>query len=295
MIFFIYLIAIHKTLMKKTYKKNFQDKLKSYSALAGTIIAAANTADAQIVYTDIIPDSTVTTDGGSYDLDLNNDGTFDFTFNLTINPGGSSSSAPPPYNKVGVAALNSNLVAGSATGAYIYPLAMNAGDTVKPSLTWNMGTSQSMGSYWGGTAPYGNWLGKTNKFIGLKLDVSGSIYYGWARLDVTPTATAFTIKDYAYMNAVNQPIVAGASASVGIVENNLAGLQIYNDNRRVFIRLQNAVEGTISINNTLGQEVYNSKTEGTEQEIGLADVKAGIYFVSIRSQNIRFTKKIIIN
>jgi len=281
--------------MKKTYAKNFQDKLKSYSAVAGTVIAAANTADAQIVYTDIIPDSTVTTDSAYYDLDLNNDGTFDFRFNLTLYPGGTSSSALPSFNKVGVTPLNSNLIAGSATGAYIYPLAMNAGDTVQASLTFNMGSSQSMGSYWGGTAPYGNWLGVNDKYIGLQLDVSGSIYYGWARLDVSATGNAFTIKDYAYMNAVNQPIVAGATTSVGITENNLSGATIYNDNRRVFIKLKSAVDGTISVNNTLGQEVYAAKTEGTESEISLGDVNPGVYLVSIRSNNIKLTKKIIIH
>src|SRR6476646_2644767 len=132
---------------------NFQKKLKSYSALAGTMIAVQQ-LNAQVVYTDIVPDSTVATDGGMYNLDLNNDGTFVFTFNQTI-----TTSSYYPANKVGVNALNANMVAGLATGAYIYPSAMNTGDTVSSALTWNIGSSMSMGSYFGSPYSFGNFLG----------------------------------------------------------------------------------------------------------------------------------------
>lgn len=281
--------------MKKNYSQHFQGRLKSYSALAGTVIAAANSANAQAVYTNISPDSTVTTNGGYYDLDLNNDGTFDFKFQLTLNPGSSYYSYA--YNKVGVSALDSNQVAGSANGAYIYPLVFNTADTVKPSLTWYMGSNQSMGSSWGGPSyVYGNWLGATDKFIGLKLHVpnTDTNYYGWARLDVEALAHSFTIKDYAVMNIPNQPIVIG-SGYVGIKENILTGSTIYNNNRLVYIQTKNPIVGTVVIVNAAGQQVYAGKVEGQQSEINLGDISAGIYFVSLRSQNIRLTKKIVIN
>jgi hypothetical protein len=279
--------------MEKLYAKHFQNKLKSYSAVAGTIIAAANTADAQVVYTDIIPDSTVITDAGYYDLDLNNDGTFDFNFKLTLYPGGTTSYAVS-YNKVGVTPLGSNAINGSATGAYIYPLAMNVGETVQSSLQFNVGGSQSMASFWAGVAGYGNWQGVTDKYIGLKLDVAGTIYYGWARLDIEQFATQFTIKDYAYMNAADQPIVIG-SGTTGIQQTTLAGVTIYNDNRTVFIQTENEVNGTIRVVNAIGEEVFSKPSDGTASQISLSNVTSGIYFVSITAQNIRYTKKILIN
>ncbi|MCE3279736.1 MAG: hypothetical protein K0S44_1927 [Bacteroidetes bacterium] len=274
----------------KNQKINFRNKLKSYSALAGTMIAAG-TADSQIVYTDISPDVMVNTDGGSYDLDLNNDGTFDFTFNQIISPGGSSSS---PYNKVGVTPLNSNMIAGSTAGNYVYPFAMNPGDSIKSSLSWNVGTSQSMGSYWGASYTYGNWPGVNNKYIGLKLDVAGTIYYGWARLDVVPLSTSFTIKDYAFMNIAGQPILAG-SLSVGIKENNLSGTTIYNNNHTINILTKTFTDGTIRIMNNLGQEVRSAAQTSNHTIIDLSDLNAGIYFVTIITENNKFTKKIIIN
>jgi hypothetical protein len=277
--------------MAKKDPSNYHNKLKSYSFLAGTLITTVNAAKAQTVYTDIIPDSTVNTDGGTFNLDLNNDGTFDFTFFETHNPGGSSTSS---YTKTGISPLGSNAIAGSVSGAYIYPFAMNSGDTVKASLTWNIGSNQSMGSYWGGVAPYGNWLGLNDKYVGLKLDVAGNIYYGWARLDVDATGSAFTIKDYAYMNSIDQEIVIGAT-SVGINNQQLEETTIYNDNREIYIRSESKSDGLITITNMAGQQVHVENKTGTETIINLEAVKAGIYFVTLSSGDLRYTKRILIN
>jgi hypothetical protein len=273
----------------KNQQSSFRNKLKSYSALAGTMMAAS-TADSQIIYTDISPDVMVNSNGGSYDLDLNNDGTFDFTFTETISPGGSSSSA---YNKVGVTPLNSNMVAGSTAGNYVYPFAMNNGDSIQSSISWNVGTNQSMGSYWGASYTYGNWPGVNNKYVGLKLDVAGTIYYGWARLDVDALSTSFVIKDYAYMNVAGQPILAG-SLTVGIKENSLSWTTIYNDDRRINVLTEAFTDGIIRIMNNLGQEVRSKVQTGNHTIIDLSDVNTGVYFVTIISDNNKFTKKIII-
>jgi len=72
-----YLLCLESTLNKK---------IKGYSTLAGSLLAMANVADGQIVYTDIA-DVTVSGDGASYDLDLNNDGTVDYRINITSNGG----------------------------------------------------------------------------------------------------------------------------------------------------------------------------------------------------------------
>lgn len=272
--------------MKKN-SGNFQKKLKSYSVLAGTIVAA-NQVSAQVVYTDIIPDSTVNTDGGMYNLDLNNDGSVDFAFNLTV-----TTSSSYTVNKVGVNALNSNMVAGNATLAYIYPTAMNPGDTVGAALTWNIGSSMSMGSYFGSPNSFGNFLGTTDKYIGLKLDVSGVTYYGWARLDVDSIATSFTIKDYAYMNNPGQPIVIGA-LTTGIEKDQISNVTVYNDNRVIHINNPLSEPISVSITNSLGQQVYSKTQNSGETQISLDNAVFGIYFVNVRTPETNYTKKILI-
>ena len=57
-------------------KKQLQKKLTTFIVTAMMISLSAN---AQIVYTDIIPDTTLS-NPGNYNLDLNNDGQIDFTF-----------------------------------------------------------------------------------------------------------------------------------------------------------------------------------------------------------------------
>jgi hypothetical protein len=280
--------------MGKNYSLLFKNNLRSYSAFAAAFIASANTAIGQIVYTDISPDSTCNADGENYNLDLNNDGTFDFQFRQIFNAAGSSST--PAYNKVGVEAFGSNMIAGSATGAYIYPLALNAGDSIKPSLTWNMGTNQSMGSYWGGPSyTYGNWPGVTNKFIGLKISVGGSTYYGWARLDVATQGTAFTIKDYAYMNAPDQPILAGMMVT-GISSEKQQSISIYNDNRNIYINYPGMKSGDlVYIYDASGKEIRTSQMTEQNSIILLDTETPGIYFVRLTNNQHNYTQKIIIN
>jgi hypothetical protein len=199
-----------------------------------------------------------------------------------------------PINKVGVNALNANEIGGSATGAYIYPTAMNAGDSIQASLVWNVGTSQSMGSYWGASYSYGQWLGAVDKYIPLKINVAGTVYYGWARLDVATLATSFTIKDYAYMNSPGQPILAGQTISVGIAKNESKNILVYNNNREIHINSQ-ADQCLISVSNALGQVVLSKEIVGTQNLLNLETEKAGVYFVTVKSEKINYTKKIIIN
>ena len=276
--------------MKNNCASNFRKKLNSYSAVAGTVFAAVNTVNAQVVYTDINPDVTAGTDGASYNLDLNNDGTFDFEFNLVVQPAGSSSTA---YNKVAITPLGANMVAGSSSSPYIYPFAMNTGDTVKSSLTWQVGSSFSMGVNIAGSYTYGNWPGLNNRYLGLKINVSGAIYYGWARLDVANAADAFTIKDYAYMSTADQPIVIGLATGINEqpVPNNIS---IYSSKQTIHISSASATEAVITIMTVGGQKIQETQMHNGSTDITLDNVSTGAYLVSVKQDGYMYTKKIII-
>ena len=58
--------------MKNNSTPSIENRLKKYSALAGSIVAATGAANAQIVYTDVNPDSVVDQVDSVYMLDLNN-------------------------------------------------------------------------------------------------------------------------------------------------------------------------------------------------------------------------------
>ena len=266
-------------------------KLRSYSALASSFALAATQADAQIIYTDINPDSTVALGGSFYNLDLDNDGTFDFAINVTI-----GTSASYTSQQIGISPAGTNGVAGSSVGAYIYPFAMNAGDTIKTSLQFNLGPNQSMASYFGASYSYGNWLGVTDKYLGLKFYIGTAAHYGWARLDVNATANQFIIKDYAYNTVADAYILAGQTA-VGINENMTNNtVSIHSSEKNILIRFLNElpVNAEVKITNMLGQQIYASLLSEKETRINLNE-KTGIYIVTLIQKDAVYTKKIRIN
>lgn len=267
------------------------NKLKSYSALAGSIALIGTQADAQIIYTDINPDSTTNIGGNFYNLDLDNGGIFDFSFNLNF---GSASSYTS--QQVAVTPAGSNGVAGDTVGAYVYPFALNSGDTIKSTLQFNFGSSQSMASYFGSGYSYGNFLGQTDKFIGLQFYIGAQLHYGWARFDVDATASQFTIKDYAYNSVPNAYILAG-EMPVGITENALNNVtSIYSSNKNIVIKFlsEELIQTDVKITNALGQEIHCASINNKETSIDMTNEKTGIYFVTINQEGIVYTKKVYI-
>lgn len=264
-------------------------KLKSYSALAGSLALMGSQADAQVIYTDIIPDSTTNIGGNYYNLDLDNGGVFDFTIALNIASGTSTS------QQVAITPAGSNGVAGDTVGAYVYPFAFYAGDTIKSTLQFNFGSNQSMASYFGAGNSYGNFLATTDRYIGVQFYIGTQLHYGWARLDVDTVASQFTIKDYAYNATPNAYILAG-EMPMGINENVLSNTSIFSSNKNIMINFIDALpkNAEAKITNALGQELYKGTLTNKENTIDLSKEKTGIYFVTINQDNIVYTKKVYI-
>ncbi|MEO6167201.1 MAG: hypothetical protein ABIO46_16170, partial [Chitinophagales bacterium] len=185
-------------------------KLTSYSAMAGSIIAVAGTANAQAIYTDIDPDVTVNETGFGYFIDFDNDGNKEFAigFFQTNTAGGYL------YNKVFARPYNGS-IAGSAAGNYVYPSAMIAGEMIDNNLDWHAESSQTMGAGFILTASsslvqvFGKWYGVEDRYLPLRFKIATDTHYGWARLDVPGLIKSFTIKDMAYNPIANEGLFAG--------------------------------------------------------------------------------------
>ncbi len=207
--------------MKKQLSKKLGACLSFGMAFIVTAMLFSASANAQIIYTDIIPDTTFNV--SIYNLDLNNDGIDDFKF------GGGINACPPIFSplqgvksSVYISVLNGNTVASST-----YPLAMNLNDIISSGLTWFTGSLRTVNTgvctnYGGST--YGNWTGLTDNYLGLKLIVGPDTYYGWLRMQVyvSQTQAKGIIKEYAYNTMPNQPILAGQTTTTGIAENSFA-------------------------------------------------------------------------
>lgn len=284
--------------------KTIQKKLKSYSALAGTIAAAVGSADAQVIYTDVSPDSTINTNE-TYNLDLNNDDVVDFQL---MQQSGSYYGGAIIYDGVGAFAMGPNNAI-DTTGASA--TALDAGALIDSTMNWvdstaaasitPVPTANGLGIIVSGIYSFtgGNFLGQTGKFLPLRFDVASGPgagrYYGWVRLDVAADAKSFKVIDYAYTNIPNTYSITGAL--VGISEAALQNkVTIFSSDKNVTVHLDPlaAAEGTIEITNVAGQKISETVITNREMVIPMQEAKTGIYLVIVKQTSGSYTKRVYI-
>jgi len=194
-------------------KKSLQNKLKTYSSVAAGVLVASS-AGAQIVYTDINPDTTMIGIPNSFDIDFNGDMTPEFQLKMYYSSATtmtfarvypqSSLNEVMATSYVDVLNLNNTISAGQSF--------YNAGSVVEiddwelDMLELYTGTTTTTWGKWGGT--------NTDKYIGVKFNLSGNTHYGWIRVDADLSQTSsnnwsITIKDFAYQSTPDSSILAG--------------------------------------------------------------------------------------
>ena len=273
--------------------------LKKFYAFIPIVIGMFSivTANAQIVYTYINPDTTIA--NRIYYLDLNNDGTTDDTISIFVSR---------PYigecrvSKVSIFALNGNAVASST-----YPLAMNLNDTISSGDTWSAsGDLRLIRSGDPTSCPndtVGYWTNDIDYYLGLKLIVGTYTYYGWLRMQITVNLNAASgiIKDYAYNSIPDQLILAGQTIATGIIENSFASsIKLFPNpasNQLTIDKGKLKIE-SVTIYDLTGREVYseNHQTPNSNPEISIDVSKfpAGVYAVQIQTADFIETKKLIV-
>ena len=148
--------------------------------------------DAEIEYTDVEPDLVIFE---MFDLDLNNDGTADFELSHF------------GYGNEHMAELtshNSNEVLGEIP----FPSALDEDSPVDGTQgPWNVVSWAYLNQY--PDTQGCQWVGVTDKFLGMRIRSGAQWQYGWARLDVPADASSITLKDYAIAVHEDQSILAG--------------------------------------------------------------------------------------
>jgi len=239
---------------------------------------------AQIVYTDIDPDTTLIGSTSSpfhyYYMDLNHDSVDDIRF-AHFAPSSSWINAEV-YCVYG---NNQDEMILTSSG---YPLALNQGMNIGSSSgTWTNTVSGSTNSalFLNANGSGGNWIGVTNKYIGLRVMIGSNYYYGWARLDVPANAASMTIKDYAIQTTPNLAINAGDNGTVSITEENIPSyFTVYANQKTIFIYNNENEYNDVNVRvfNMLGDEVhFQNMNQSTE--INMSKLNTGIYLVNLES------------
>jgi hypothetical protein len=189
----------------------------------------------QIVYTDVVPDTTVAA-SGTYDLDINNDNVIDFVFK------DSSRTVVAP------------LCAGTRTDHYLFvtpvdsliewiavdtsyfadnPVALNFDSLVNnPIFIWDSTNLQVIykvsficeqykSAHIWGTRNTGNWSSIVESYLGVRFAVGPNLYYGWIHVGLMSGTLNIVVKDYAYNSTPSADIYAGQQSPEHISINNI--------------------------------------------------------------------------
>ncbi len=225
----------------------------------------------QIIYTDI-PD---TTPNATYTLDLNNDTIDDFIIQYEMS------------FKLMCYPLNNNAYLGEFNGSEHLPWALSLSNSICNSQeTWYDSTNP--GTLAWGTS-IGHWIGETNKYLALKINVGTNTYYGWARLDLFANSGSFTLKDYAYESTPNTCIDAGQTI-LGINENvnNVISSVLPNpfNNTTTIQTVRDLNNVTLTIYNSFGKMVKQvTNISGQSVSISRDNLISGLYLIRLSEEN----------
>jgi hypothetical protein len=289
-------------------------KLLAYSGMATTIFLMSKQSFAQIIYTDINPDSMLHAYQNHHDsllLDLNNDGQFDFKILETFNSSESTETWLTRTWKLTAMAYGNNRLMRNA-GSYIDTLELN--DTISQNQNWiSQGVlgyyqiqwhfSSSAGSvydYW--IEDYGLWLDVTDKFIGLQLIAGNDTLYGWVRLDakLSNQWDFVKVKDYAYDTIPNELILAGATGGYPLQQENVFAtqLKITPNPASSIIIIHNPMfhSSLVTIANASGKIVKQLTVADNSGNVVVTvdDLPVGIYLVTLNDGEKSISKKVVI-
>jgi hypothetical protein len=272
---------------------SFQKKLASYSAVASAIFAIQN-SDAQIIYTDVSPDSIIMNEG-SYNLDLNNDGVFDAFIELVKWKSGYIPSAPQIYagNSNSFFSIPVTPFYTGSTSFNNYVRRFDAGELVDSLLTFENAYSQRFVKCYQGNV-YGEWSNVSDGFMAIRFTTEGSVHFGWLRLGFSECGSIVTVKDYAYQATPGKGIKTGESIDavneVSIFNN--ISVQSSDDQLKI-VTTGIKLPATFKIFNSDGQVMIKAEIKNEISFIPISRFPSGLYIVSIESKGKIYSAKFI--
>jgi hypothetical protein len=287
----------------------------------------SNSCKAQVVYTDINPDSAIylfstpfmgAGQSGNvyYELDVNNDGICDFSFNLwgvrydVGGPYGDFETAM--YIDSGFCDSRNQIAFDSLNHQRMEIAPLNIGDSIfdpfpqsqnYPNVHFDtifngaLFDSYSYASGMGGSN-YGPWnINATNKFVGLKFYVNNSPYFGWVRMSISLYRwdPYFIIHDYAYEASGGSTTAGAGSSFTGIKENATEDIKVSpNPSRDEFlVKTSSGKTETLTIFDSFGKLILQDIMNTGKTFIEAKSWAPGMYLLHITDGEKTIVKKLI--
>ena len=272
----------------------------------------ATQAQAQIIYTDVIPDATYSGSNDSCYLDLDNNGQTDFLIIRREDPGYCMGCLIGTHYRVLIYPMAAHVISGFTWLSQQFPQCHQSGQVVGTNLSYSVTNGLMRDASPGGSCPPSmqncvpwppfSWANYPEGYLGLRFTIAGEIHYGWARLSI-PSAAGFTLKDYAYNSLPGEGILAGDMGSIttGITSTALRGMQVSPNpfSSALSISLPTGTTGAINyrVLSLTGQAVITRTIAATSGPstitIDLASLAPGTYMLEMQVDGERIVRKVV--
>lgn len=242
-------------------------------------------ANAKIIYNDINPDITKSSTGTTR-LDIDDDGMTDMEVNLNI-----------------MGLKDVWLTINTPTGTQVamqdwHSRLFQLYDFIDDTSTWMNDANIPLAYLTSGTVE-GPWPGKTNSYLGFQFIKDGNKLFGWMRIEVSENVRSFSIREVAYEDLVEFPIMAGdKTKEVSVNEfRKTINDPAFTIGNRVLQVNNTETEGfsNLYITDISGKTLVRTNIISGTQSINLSMLPAGIYCVNLTGKRKNLSKKVYIN
>lgn len=280
--------------MKKTTKN---ERVLKYSAMAGAFLATG-AVNSQIQYTDVNPDAVINSGNSPYLLDLDNNTNVDIGFQVVFLSGTYYGGLINYSGNYAAASAASGGMVTSSASSSAGIAAMNTGVLVDSGASFSgsgaLGYSINITGIYSANYAGGNFLGTSDKYLGISFMNGANTHYGWIRLDVASDASTITIKDYAYNTVAGEGINTGQTLGLDNVSmEEKVSFKSMLDKAMINVT-PDLLGSTISIVDMSGREVSATKIEDVNTTVSYEGMDAGIYNLVVKAEAGNVSKKVYV-
>ncbi len=274
-----------------------------YCVVFSFFMFASIFVNAQEIIIDIEPDEVVLASSAPFALDFTNDATNDFSFRVQTMVGDTVLGGQPSTydgSSAIVECFAGQPMGITANGSFSLTN-MEGGTSVSSIDEFGLDASYPLGinlliDAGIGIFPYvyGNFLGVSNQYLGVRFTDGGNTHYGWIELSVSAEADTIVVHSYGYNATPEESIDAGDSdASVFFSEN--LGIRVWNSSEFIHIETESDYLGSqFRLLSISGNELISTELIELSSEIDLSYLPKGLYLVHIYNGKQVFTERIYI-